>query len=88
MTALSIHIVAAGYCRGPIIDAITLCIAIRHNCQTHRHPLNAANNMLYSIGPALINFGINKCVMGRVLRCLGSSANDSNIAMDSGSSYA
>ena len=44
-----------------------LCIVVHHNCQTHVHRLYAVNNVLYNVGCVLIDFNINRCIVGRVL---------------------
>jgi hypothetical protein len=43
-----------------------LCIFIRRNCQTHGHPLGAVNKVLYNVRHVLVDFDINRCVVGRV----------------------
>ncbi len=53
--------------QGPFIDAVTLCIVLRHNCQPPSHCLNAVKDMLYKVERALVNFNINNCVVGRAL---------------------
>jgi hypothetical protein len=53
--------------RGPIVDAIMLCIIVRHPCQTHAHHLDAVDNMLYDIMRELIDFSIIECIVGRAL---------------------
>jgi hypothetical protein len=43
-----------------------LCIVIRRNRQTHAHHLDVVNAVPYNVGHALIDFDINRRVVGMV----------------------
>jgi hypothetical protein len=52
--------------------SLTPRINVRCNCRTHAHCLNAVNDVLYNIGCVLIDYDINRRIVGRAsagLRC-------------------
>jgi hypothetical protein len=51
--------------RGPIIDAVTLHIVVRHNRQPHAHCLDTVMDVPYVVWCTLVNFDINTCIVGR-----------------------